>query len=266
MSNLFKYHMVQCDSDKKVIDYNELIAEKLSKLQSVANNKKQPDEGVDTNGFQAGLFAREVSITEEIQEQEEIVLSPEEIIENAKLEASKLIEEANQQAELIKQEAFESANKAGYDEGYQQAITQVKKQEEQLMMQQNKMLAEYQSQLEKMEPLLVDAIITVVQNVFKIKFEDNRNLIVHLLKIALGQIESSNDIIIKVSKEDYPFLLKYKEVLSKTVTKNIQINIMEEISLTKNQCLIETDGGVFDCSLDVQLDNLSKTLRILSLS
>lgn len=258
--------MVQCDSDKKVIDYNELIAEKLSKLQSVTNNKKQSDEGVEANGFQAGLVAREVAITEETQEPEEVQLSPEEIIENAKLEASQLLEEANQQAELIKQEAFENASKAGYDEGYQQAINQVKKQEEQLKIQQAKILEEYQIQMEKMEPLLVDAIITVVQDVFKIKFEDNRNLIVHLLKIALGQIESSNDIIIKVSKEDYPFLIKYKEVLSKTVTKSIQLNIMEEISLTKNQCLIETDGGVFDCSLDVQLDNLSKTLRILSLS
>ncbi len=257
--------MVQCDSDKKVIDYNELIAEKLSKLKSVSNNLKQSDDGMEANGFQAGLFAREVAITEQTREIEP-ELSPEEIIENAKIEANQLLEEAKQQAELMKQEAFENASKAGYDEGYQQAIIQVTKQEEQLKIQQSKMLADYQEQIEQMEPMLVDAIITVVQNVFKIKFEDNHNLIVHLLKIALGQIESSNDIMIKVSKEDYPFLLKYKEVLSKTVAKTIQINIMEEISLTKNQCLIETDGGVFDCSLDVQLDNLSKTLRILSRS
>lgn len=258
--------MVRCDSDKKVIDYNELIAEKLSKLKSVSNNIKQSDEGIEGNGFQAGLLAREVAIEEQTKEPEEPELSPEEIIENAKLEASQLLEEAKQQAEIIKQEAFENASKVGYDEGYQEAIKQVEKQEEQLKMQHSKMLEEYQTQMEQMEPKLVDAIITVVQSVFKIKFEDNRNLIVHLLKIALGQIESSNDIIIKVSKEDYPFLLKYKEVLSKTVAKTIQINIMEEISLTKNQCLIETDGGVFDCSLDVQLDNLSKTLRVLSQS
>lgn len=258
--------MVQCESDKKVIDYNELIAEKLSKLKSVSN--KQSNDGIELNGFQAGLFAREVAVTEQTREPEPVEpeLSPEEIIENAKIEANQLLEEAKQQVELMKQEAFENASKAGYDEGYQQAIMQVTKQEEQLKIQQSKMLEDYQKQIEQMEPMLVDAIITVVQNVFKIKFEDNRNLIVHLLKIALGQIESSNDIMIKVSKDDYPFLLKYKEVLSKTVAKTNQINIMEDISLTKNQCLIETDGGVFDCSLDVQLDSLSKTLRILSLS
>jgi flagellar assembly protein FliH len=69
---------------------------------------------------------------------------------------------------------------------------------------------------------------------------------------------------VKVSKADYPYVLKYKEVLEKTVTKATNIEIIEDVTLSKNQCLIETDGGVFDCSLDVQLDNLTKTLKILS--
>ena len=71
---------------------------------------------------------------------------------------------------------------------------------------------------------------------------------------------------LKVSKSDYPFILKYKEVLDKSIIGEAEINIVEDNSLLKNQCLIETDGGVFDCSLDVQLDNLTKMLRILSRS
>lgn len=256
--------MVQCDPDKKVIDYNELIAEKLSKLKSGSSNLKPSEDGLEEGGFQAGLFAREVAVTEQIQEPIETELSAEEIIENARIEAKLILEEAKQQAEFMKQEAFDNASKAGYEEGFGQAIAQVSKQEEQLKIQQAKMLEEYQMQMEQMEPMLVDAIVNVVQTVFEIKFEDNHDLIVHLLKKAINQIESSNDLIIKVSKDDYPFVLKYKDVLCHTDTKAIQLSIVEDRSLTKNQCYIETDGGVFDCSLDVQLDNLTKTLRILS--
>jgi flagellar assembly protein FliH len=257
--------MVQCDADKKVIDYNELIAEKLSKIQNIQSIYGQNEENVEAGGFKVGLFAREVEITEE-ETKEEPEISPEEILKNAQEEAEQILEEAKSQAEAIKKEAYQEASQTGYDEGYKSALSDVKEQKDKLELQKDKMIQDYQEQLNQMEPMLVDAITTVVQNVFKVKFEDNRNIIVHLIKIALGQIESNKDFIIKVSKADYPFVLKYKEVLDKSNTKDSNINIVEDSSLSKNQCLIETDGGVFDCSLDVQLDNLTKTLKILSLS
>lgn len=266
MSNLFKYNTVQCDADKKVIDYNELIAEKLSKIHNIRGISKQNEENFEDGGFKVGLFAREVEVTEEVVQEVELEISPEEIINNAQEEAEHILEEARNKAEEIKKEAYQEASKAGYDEGYKSALADVEEQKDKLKLQKDKMIQDYQEQLNQMEPMLVDAITTVVQNVFKVKFEDNRNIILHLIKIALGQIESNKDFIIKVSKADYPFVLKYKEVLDKSNTKDSNINIVEDSSLSKNQCLIETDGGVFDCSLDVQLDNLTKTLKILSLS
>ncbi|WP_099468877.1 FliH/SctL family protein [Konateibacter massiliensis] len=265
MSNLFKYNTVQCDEEKKIIDYNELIAEKLSKLQNVTKNSEQSEDGLDGDGFKVGLAAREVAITEEAEEIiEEPEVTPEEILEEARANAEQMLQDARKQAEAIKQSAYQEGSKAGYDEGYAQALVDVEVQKQELEAARKKQFQEYQEELNKMEPMLVDAITTVVQNVFKIKFEDNRNMIVHLLKIALGQIQSSKDFVIKVSKNDYPFVVKYKEVLDKSVIGASSLNIMEDISLSKNQCLVETDGGVFDCSLDVQLDNLIKTLKILS--
>ena len=36
--------------------------------------------------------------------------------------------------------------------------------------------------------------------------------------------------------------------------------------MKKNECIIETDAGVFDCSLDIELNNLIKDIKLLSLS
>lgn len=256
--------MVQCGENKKVIDYNDLITEKLNKLQEMAEAQKQSELDEDEEGFKAGLFAREVAVTQEEVVEPEI--TPEEILEDAQKEAKEILEEANQQIEELKQQAYQEASKMGYEEGYQQAISDVEEQKQQIKIQREKLAQDYQKQLEEMEPMLVDAITTVVQSVFKVKMEDDRDIIIHLLKASLGQIENSKEFIVKVSKEDYPFVLKYKEVLDKTITRAAEIAIIEDISLTKNQCLIETDGGVFDCSLDVQLDNLIKTLKTLSLN
>lgn len=254
--------MVQCEADKKVIDYNELIAEKLSKIKKKSDDRQESKADSQEEGFKAGLIAREVEITEEENQEPEIDF--EERINDAKEEADRILEEARKQAEEIKQQAYQEASKIGYDEGYQQAISDVDDQKAKLEEQKSKLIRDYQEQLNEMEPKLVDAITEVVQDVFKIKFEDNKKIIVHLAKIALGQMKSSKEFIVKVSKADYPFLLKYKEVLDKSISKASNINIVEDSTLLKNQCLIETDGGVFDCSLDVQLDNLTKTLKILS--
>ncbi len=255
--------MVQCADDKKIIDYNELIAQKLSKLQVLSKHPSNTQENTDANEFKVGLVAREVAVTME-EEMVELEITPEELYENAKIEAEQILEEAKKQAEQLRQQAYQEGSKQGYENGFNQSITEAEAQKASLEAEKIKLLEEYEIHLTEMEPLLVDAITTVVQNVFKIKFEDNRNIIVHLVKIALGRIENSREFIIKVSKADLPYVLKYREVLEKTVIKAASIEIIEDMTLSKNQCFIETDGGVFDCSLDVQLDNLTKTLKILS--
>ena len=35
-------------------------------------------------------------------------------------------------------------------------------------------------------------------------------------------------------------------------------------SMQQGQCTIDTDEGIFDCGVDVQLDNLIKDLKTLS--
>ena len=48
------------------------------------------------------------------------------------------------------------------------------------------------------------------------------------------------------------------------MTKDVNIDIFEDKSLNKNECIIETDGGVFNCSLEVEMKNLIKKIKVLS--
>ena len=42
------------------------------------------------------------------------------------------------------------------------------------------------------------------------------------------------------------------------------VEIIEDISLRQGECMIETDGGIFDCGVDTQLAELTNRLRVLS--
>ena len=42
-----------------------------------------------------------------------------------------------------------------------------------------------------------------------------------------------------------------------------RLEIVPDYTLNENACTIETDAGIFDCGVDVQLDNLMKDINCL---
>ncbi len=56
-----------------------------------------------------------------------------------------------------------------------------------------------------------------------------------------------------------------KDAISAQVGASITVEIVADASLQEHQCMIETDSGVFECGVDVQLENLLGTLKSLSL-
>ena len=54
-----------------------------------------------------------------------------------------------------------------------------------------------------------------------------------------------------------------REELQEKVGEVVQIEIVMDPDLSESQCIIDADSGVYDCSLDVELDNLIRDLRSL---
>ena len=63
--------------------------------------------------------------------------------------------------------------------------------------------------------------------------------------------------------DNVSFLEEHKENILDYVGHDIELEIVPDYTLDENACVIETDSGIFDCSLDVQLDNLMKDIRSL---
>ena len=51
----------------------------------------------------------------------------------------------------------------------------------------------------------------------------------------------------------------------KRLPEQTEFDILEDASLSANQCIIETEDKMIDCSLDVQLQNLQEKLHTLAL-
>ncbi len=267
---------VQKPSDKRIIDSNELIASRLEKLNEILRANPQMQEPMD--GFVQGIHAEDV--TGLLGEGEEAVLKAEganpdnvlqqakdkasELISDAKKQADTIVAEAMEQAELSKKNIMEEARMNGYREGINRATREIEETKAALAKQKVDLKAEYDAKFESMEADLVNTITNIYEHIFNVELSSNREILVYLINTTLRKVEGGRNFIVHVSKEDYPFVSSQKKQLVTVGSSSNTVDVVEDLNLSKGECFIETDGGIFDCGLGTQLKQLSNMLRMLS--
>lgn len=296
LSNLLKGFYVPVTSpDKRVIDCNAIISEKLIQIKNSMNQ-----EGFSEDGFSAGLNPVDVSqvlsegnniigedmssIPEDMEDLEiakesnkEVVVKKEVIVAEAQAEADEIVARANEDAKIIIERAqqevnqlMEEAKNAGYAEGMAMAQSEsemaLNKAMAEMEMEKNQVIAEFRKKEEEIEPLLVDTILNIFSKITRAVSVDKRDMILTLVNNVMAGAETSKDFVIRACPEDAVFLIDNKDKIIGAVREDIHIEIVSDPTMKKNDCLIDTDKGVYDCSLDIQLENLINDIRILSVS
>ena len=267
MSNLIKYNsFVVKNEGNVVIDSNQLV---MDKINSIMNNFKataKEQQGVpDEDGFISGLNAQ---VVEELVDSESVIedanAQAEQIIADAKAEADAIIASALSEAQSIR----DRHRNEGYAEGSLKAeadyTNKNKMLEEKYSLRAQELEADYQNKIETIEPMLVDTLLRVFSKVTKTMAEDKKDMIIALINSVMRNTDLSREFFIRVSPEDYKFVRNNQHRIYSSLAKDVHIEISEDTSLGRNECIIETDAGVFDCSLDIQLENLIKDIRLLS--
>ena len=122
----------------------------------------------------------------------------------------------------------------------------------------------YHTKMEELEPLFIEKITGIYEHIFHIDLSPYRDMVIYLLSNTIRNIENSRDFIIHLSKEDYPFVLMQKTQIISSLSANVTVEMIEDITLATGECYIETLGGIFDCGIDSQLQELGKELKLLS--
>lgn len=285
MSNLLKGFYTK-QTDERVIDYNEVISNKIDSFRNKLNSQK-----VEADGFVGGLNAAVVEslisedgeqeaesnilpVPEEPKEEESSVsaedlkLLAEDVLSDANARADEILENARQEAEKIKKDAYDAAFAEGDKKGYEHGCAKAEAEYQMIISNANNEQAkreeEYKKRYDSMESELVDTLLEVFSKVTNTIAEDNREIVLFLINRVMSEVDATGDFLIRVSKVDYPFLAANQGKIYSASPKDINISVLEDSSLGKNQCVIETDGGIFDCSLDIQLEQLIKDIKLLS--
>lgn len=266
------YTIVQED-EKRVIDSNEVIARKLKGIiRSTSTQETIVSEGDFTLGLQAErlellLEDNEGEIPEELETQEPVYQGP--TVEEMRQQAEAEIEQMKAEAESIitaeRIRAIEESKKMGYQEGYAKVQAEFQKKEQELEAEKARLEEWYQKQAEALEPQFIDTLTGIYEHVFRVELKHYREIIIHLINETLRKSDGNRDFIIRVSKEDYPYVsMQKRQIISDAGLSNATVEIVEDIILGKNECMIETESGIFDCGLETQLAELTRKLKLLS--
>ncbi len=278
MSNLLKRGTTFI-SEERIIDYNELIKLKLKNIVSDKESHSNVDADGFVNGLKADVVEQLLTGSEDENENEAVDSQNPDDVKNHLAAA---IEEANEQARSIKDEAnevlaqahmeagkiIEDAKRTGYEQGacnareeYESKAEALEREYEQKKAQLEK---EYNDLKAAIEPELVETITEVFRKITYTVAEDNKEIIIGLINGVMKNSDISNEFVIRVSPDDYRFLVNNQGKIYCAVSKEVNMDIVEDAAMKKNQCIIESDTGVYDCSLDIELNNLIRDIKLLS--
>lgn len=277
--NLLKAGWVTLNEDTRVINSNDLLeqclereADRLAQMNAGETSQEEGfSEGIGTENVDALLDAdSDSAIVKSISRQEQEKLDREisaarEELERLQEEASQVMAHAEAEALAMKEQAYEEARRRGYQEGYSQGMTEFEAKKRQCDDKIAAVKEEYQKKIDELEPQMVETLSAIYEHVFRVDLRKHENLVHHLLIDALLQMDSARNIMIHVSREDYDFLQEHKAaILEETGMVGNAVEFVSDATLAKAQCMIETDHGIYDCSLDTELEELKRRLSLLA--
>lgn len=272
----------QKKNDVCLIDSNELVRTCMEKQKKKAGkNRSRRYADASTQGFEGeaddeapgaeALFDGDAFSDAESAKPPEPAVDyvaqakeeAQQILAEAKEEAQRILKEAASRSEALKMEAETDGRREGYDLGYQEAMEARAQWEQETKQLKEALTAEHDKKLQNMEQELVDVVCSVVEKVFLVQFGDKEELIFHAVDQVLSNVEGSREFLIHVNEKNAEYLRNKKEEIRQKIGQEVVLDIALDPLLDDTQCMIETDGGLFDCSLDVQMRNLVKNIRSL---
>jgi len=178
--------------------------------------------------------------------------------------AEQLVSEAEEKVSSIEEEAREKGSREGREEGYREGKTEVDRLVEHLHKIINSAIAKRSEIIDESETQLINLVLQISQKVIKVISENQKNVVVNNVIQALRKLKTRNDVVIRVNLEDVNLASEHVKDFMRMVENVKSITVVEDSSVDKGGCVIETDFGEIDARISSQLNEIKQ--RILEMT
>ena len=200
-------------------------------------------------------------------------------MEQAKLEAETIVNKAREQAQTILGEMqqaknqwelderpmyIEQAQKEGYQQGMEDGIQKGYSEMADILSHAKEIVAlskqDYEKQIESAEPVILELAIKVAEKIIGLELKETNDTFLSIVKRTIKQARDNREVQLHIHPIQYPFILSQKEELEAIFPKNTDFYIYPDEDLSENSCIIESENGRIDASIDSQLQEMKAKL------
>lgn len=270
MSNLFKSGfpgIKTVDAQPFIIDGNKKqlnVPETTGKIIRPFD-ESNPESESETNENKSAKSATSVDNQELLNEAMDMA---KELRDDAVNRANKIIEDANNEAEVIKENAYKEAYNKGLEEGSMEAMKRADtymenmQKEQELLLQKNQEVLE--ANIEDAQEKMIGLCCALIEKMTGVLVDEYRPVMLHMINNALNESDNGKNLIIRVGEENYTYLCDNFDRISGAANPSINIELYSDSKLDRRQCMIESENGIIDLSMDIQVRKLITAIKMLS--
>ena len=261
MSNLFKSGfpgIKSVDATPFIIDGNKRqinIPDNTGKIIRPLDEVKSEDESVPESAGNEDILNEAMDMAKELRE-------------DAITRANGIVEEAKAEADKIRERAYKEGYEKGLEDGSMEAMKRTDAYMENMRKEQELLFKNNQETLEEniadAQSKMVDLSCALIEKMTGILVDEYKSVMVYIINNALNESDNSKEFTIKVGEENYSYLVDNFDRLSGAANPNISIELYSDSKLNKRQCIIESENGIIDLSMDIQVRNLITAIKMLS--
>lgn len=184
--------------------------------------------------------------------------------EDAENNAAKIMNEARESAEDVRKSAY----KEGFTEGREAGFAEGKAEAERLAAQLHQIISmaidKRNEIINESETQLINLVLLISQKVIKVISENQKNVVINNVIQALRKLKSRGEVIIRVNLQDVQLTSEHVKDFMRMVENVSSITVLEDSTVDRGGCVIETDFGNIDARIASQFAEIEQ--KILELA
>ncbi|HRZ90716.1 MAG TPA: flagellar assembly protein FliH, partial [Spirochaetia bacterium] len=164
----------------------------------------------------------------------------------------------------VHKDAFRKGFDEGRESGYKEGKAEVERLTGRLHAVIERALDKRGEILEKTEAEIVELVLLVAKKVVKVISENQKNVVVQNIVQALRKLRTRSEVTIRVNLADLQLASEHAKDFVAMAENAKHIQIVEDTTIDRGGCIIETDFGEIDARISSQLHELEE--KILDIS
>ena len=194
---------------------------------------------------------------------------------DAEEEARKITDDAQKNADLISRDAelkIKEINDKGYNEGfasgretgYQEGKEEGERLTRLLHTIVDKAIEKRNDLISEAETQVINLVLQITRKVVKVISENQKNVVINNVIQSLRKLKSRGDVVIKVNLEDVDLTSEHVNDFMRMVENVRSITVLEDSTVDRGGCIIETDFGQIDARISSQLHEIEEKIIEIS--